>query len=53
MSVVFVSSELPEIMGVADRIMVMRTGSIVGSFLRDEATEEKILKLALPVSGNA
>jgi L-arabinose transport system ATP-binding protein len=52
MCVVFVSSELPEILGVADRILVMRSGKIVGSLSRNEATEEKVLKLALPVSGN-
>ncbi|MCF7944312.1 MAG: L-arabinose ABC transporter ATP-binding protein AraG [Spirochaetia bacterium] len=49
-AVVFVSSDLPEVMGVADRIIVMREGEIVGSINRDEATEEKLLSLALPVA---
>lgn len=49
-AVVFISSELPEVMGVADRIIVMRSGEIVGSLDREEATEEKILSMALPVS---
>jgi L-arabinose transport system ATP-binding protein len=48
--VVMVSSELPEVLGVADRIMVMRQGRIVAELARDEATEEDVLKLALPVA---
>jgi L-arabinose transport system ATP-binding protein len=47
-AVVFVSSDLPEVMGVADRIIVMRNGAIVGEVSRSEATEEALLSLALP-----
>ena len=47
--IVVVSSELPEVMGISDRILVMRQGKIVASIPREEATEEKLLKLALPV----
>ena len=50
-SVIFVSSDLPEVMGIADRIIVMRTGCIVGEIPRSEAAEERILGMALPVSG--
>jgi L-arabinose transport system ATP-binding protein len=46
-AVVFVSSDLPEVMGVADRIIVMRDGAIVGEVPRAEATEERLLSLAL------
>lgn len=42
----FVSSELPEVLGVADRIIVMCDGRITGELSRDEATQEKILTLA-------
>lgn len=45
-AVVMVSYELPEIMGMSDRIMVMYNGRIVKEFSRDEATEEDILKYA-------
>jgi ribose transport system ATP-binding protein len=45
--VIVVSSELPEIMAISDRIYVMREGVIVGEVPREEATQEKILKLAL------
>ena len=45
-----VSSELPEILSVADRILVMCEGCITGEFNRAEATEEKIMKAALPKS---
>lgn len=47
-TVIFVSSDLPEVMGVSDRILVMREGSIVGSVAREEASDEKLLSLALP-----
>jgi len=45
--VIFISSELTEVMGVADRIYVMHEGTITGSVLREEATEEGILALAM------
>ncbi len=47
-AVVFVSSDLPEVLGVADRIIVMRHGEIVGSLNREEADDEKVLSMALP-----
>ena len=47
--VIMVSSELPEVMGIADRIAVMRQGRIAAIVDRAEATEEKLLKLALPL----
>jgi L-arabinose transport system ATP-binding protein len=48
--VVVVSSELPEVMGICDRIVVMREGRISGIVERAAATQEKLLELALPVS---
>lgn len=47
--VIMVSSELPEVLGVSDRIIVMRQGQIAAVVPRAEATEEKLLKLALPL----
>ncbi len=47
--IIFVSSELPEILGISDRIIVMRQGRIVSEIKREEATEETIIKRALPV----
>jgi ribose transport system ATP-binding protein len=44
--VVFVSSEMPEILGMSDRIIVMCEGYVTGEMMRDEATQEKILTLA-------
>ncbi|MCX7599277.1 MAG: sugar ABC transporter ATP-binding protein [Armatimonadetes bacterium] len=41
-----ISSELPELLKVSDRILVMREGSIVGVLAREEATEEKVMALA-------
>jgi ABC-type sugar transport system ATPase subunit len=43
-----VSSELPEILGIADRIMVLCEGRKTAEFKRGEATEEMIVKAALP-----
>lgn len=39
--VMFVSSELPEVLGMSDRIIVMCSGRITGELSRDEATQEK------------
>ena len=44
--VLFVSSELPEVMGISDRIGVMCDGRITGEILAEEATEDKILAYA-------
>jgi L-arabinose transport system ATP-binding protein len=46
--VVVVSSDLPEVIGVCDRIAVMSEGRLVGFVDRADATEEALLKLALP-----
>jgi putative multiple sugar transport system ATP-binding protein len=46
-SVIMVSSELPEALGMADRIYVMNEGKIKGVLNREEATQEKIMRLAL------
>jgi ribose transport system ATP-binding protein len=46
-AIVMISSELPEILGMSDRIMVMHDGRMCGEFTRAEATEEKILDRAL------
>ncbi len=43
-SVIFISSELPEILGVSDRVYVMNEGRMVGEFDRGEATQEGIMK---------
>jgi L-arabinose transport system ATP-binding protein len=46
--IIMVSSELPEVIGICDRILVMRDGRISGELARAEATEEKVLAFALP-----
>jgi L-arabinose transport system ATP-binding protein len=52
-AVVVVSSELPEVLGVCDRIMVMREGQISASFSREQANERNVLTAALPVKVDA
>jgi L-arabinose transport system ATP-binding protein len=46
--ILMVSSELPEVLGMSDRILVMRQGRLVGEVPRAEADEERLLGLALP-----
>ena len=47
MAVVVMTSEMPELLGVSDHIIVMSNGRISGEFERDEATQEKILAAAI------
>ncbi len=50
LAILLISSELPELLGLCDRIAVMRQGTISGTLHRDEATAERIMSLALPIS---
>ena len=45
-SIIMVSSELPEVLGMSDRIMVVREGMVRGIIGQDEADQEKIMTLA-------
>jgi rhamnose transport system ATP-binding protein len=47
MAIIMISSELPEILGMSDRIAVMRGGTVVGLMNRADATQQKIIELAL------
>jgi ABC-type sugar transport system ATPase subunit len=49
-AVLLISSELPEILGMSDRILVMRAGSVVGELPRSAATEERLVALAAGAS---
>ena len=46
-AIVMISSELPEVLGMSDRILVLREGRVSGEFDRAEATEEHILNCAM------
>ena len=48
-AVVIICSELPEVLGMADRILVMHEGRISGEFRREEATQEKIMYASVGV----
>ena len=39
-----ISSEMPELLGICDRICVMNDGAFVGEFARHDATQEKIMR---------
>lgn len=45
-AIIMVSSEMPEILGMSDRIMVMHEGKKAGELLREDANQERILQLA-------
>jgi ribose transport system ATP-binding protein len=48
LGIIVVSSELPEILAISDRILVMAEGRITAEFAAGEATEDNILKAAIP-----
>ena len=49
-AVIVVSSDLMEVMGISDRILVMSEGALTGEVTRDQADEARLLQLALPRS---
>ena len=51
-AVILISSELPEILGMCDRILVMRRGEISAEMPRNEATQEKLLYYAAITKSN-
>ena len=46
MAIVLVSSELPEVLGLSDRVIVLHEGKLTGEFTREEATPEKVMAAA-------
>ena len=47
LGVILISSELPEVIGLSDRIIVMRGLQISGEIMREEATEDRLLSLGM------
>jgi ribose transport system ATP-binding protein len=47
LAVIVMTSEMPELLGVSDRILVMSNGRVTGEFERDDASQEKILAAAI------
>ncbi len=41
-----ISSELPEVLGMSDRVLVMRGGTLAAAFSRDAATPERVMAAA-------
>jgi D-xylose transport system ATP-binding protein len=46
MAIVLVSSELPEVLGLSDRVLVLHEGKVTGEFLRGDATPERVMSAA-------
>lgn len=51
MAIIMISSELPEVLGMSDRIYIMRQGTIVGHLTHDQATEDNVGALMLGLEG--
>ncbi|WP_300380049.1 sugar ABC transporter ATP-binding protein [Clostridium sp.] len=49
-AIIMISSDMAEVLGISDRIMVMSEGKISGELLRDEASQENIMKLAVGIN---
>ncbi|MBQ8962718.1 MAG: sugar ABC transporter ATP-binding protein [Clostridia bacterium] len=47
LGVILISSELPEVIGLSDRIIVMRGGRVSGEVMREDATEQRLLSLGM------
>jgi L-arabinose transport system ATP-binding protein len=47
-AILMASSDLPEVLGLSDRVLVMREGGLAGELARGAATQENVLRLALP-----
>jgi ABC-type sugar transport system ATPase subunit len=52
-AVLFISSELPEVLGMSDRAYVMREGRIVADLARGELTEEGVMRHATGIGGGS
>jgi rhamnose transport system ATP-binding protein len=53
MAIILISSEMPELIGMSDRIIVLREGRQTAEFKRDEATQELVLRAATDVESNS
>lgn len=49
-AIIIVSSEMPEIIGMSDRVLVMREGEIRGELIKEELTEQNLIRLSMGVS---
>jgi ABC-type sugar transport system ATPase subunit len=53
LTILLISSELLEVLGMSDRILVMREGRLVAELSREEATQERVIQAAAGVSEEA
>ncbi|MGH4122517.1 MAG: sugar ABC transporter ATP-binding protein [Clostridium sp.] len=49
-AIVMISSDMPEILGICDRVLIMHEGEIAGELSREEATQEAIMKYAVGIT---
>lgn len=48
-AVIMISSEMPELIGMCDRVIIMSKGRVVGELQRSELTEDNMIKSAMEV----
>jgi L-arabinose transport system ATP-binding protein len=51
LGVIVISSEMPELIGLSDRVLVMAGGRLTAELAADEMTEDRILRAAMPQAG--
>lgn len=52
-SIIMISSELPEVLGISDRILVMHEGRVTGEFVATEATQDDLMQAAIGMSSSS
>ena len=52
LAIIMISSELPEVLGMSDRVLVMRGGQFVAEYSREEATQEKVVTAMMTEHGS-
>ena len=52
-AIIMVSSEMPELLGMSDRVMIMREGRLSGILEKDEVSQEEVMKFATRFSNKA
>jgi len=52
-AIIMISSEMPEIIGMCDRAIIMRNGSVAGTLEKEKLTEENIIRFAMGVDDHA
>ena len=53
LAIIMISSEMPEVMGISDRIVVVHEGRVMGECLREDFSQERLMMMAIGGNQNA